>query len=508
VSGAPGRLVIVGDTLLDRDVDGSVRRVCPDAPAPVLDEESTSDRPGGAGLAALLSVGHGYDVVLVTALADDAGGARLTELLTAAGVQVYPLPLPGRTPEKVRLRARGQVLLRLDRGGAGSPVPGDAPQATLAVLRDATAILVSDYGRGVARHPQLRAALAQAAAPVVWDPHPRGPAPVPGARLVTPNESEARAMADDAGNGPALATAVRAGQRLRERWRADAVAVTRGAHGAVLCRTGPTPLVVPATPADGDTCGAGDRFAATAALALADGVLVAGAVERAVAQAAAYVAAGGVEAALAQHGIRRHQPAERNRGVDRNRGARRNRPTRAGVAVRGTPAGPWGSWDGQATGTAELLAGVRERGGTIVATGGCFDLLHAGHLATLQAARHLGDCLVVCLNSDASVAGLKGPERPLTPQADRGRLLAALDCVDAVVVFDEPTPEAVLSWIRPDVWVKGGDYADGGPELPEAGLLRRWGGQTVVVPYLDGRSTTRMIAAARAGDSLIREGVA
>ena len=147
---------------------------------------------------------------------------------------------------------------------------------------------------------------------------------------------------------------------------------------------------------------------------------------------------------------------------------------------------------------------MRSRGGTVVATGGCFDLLHAGHLATLQAARNLGDCLVVCLNSDTSVAGLKGPQRPVTPQADRRRLLAALGCVDAVVIFDEPTPEAVLSWLRPDVWVKGGDYADGGPDLPEADLVRRWGGQTVVVPYLDGRSTTRMIAAVRDGGAQTR----
>ena len=117
----------------------------------------------------------------------------------------------------------------------------------------------------------------------------------------------------------------------------------------------------------------------------------------------------------------------------------------------------------------------------------------------MRAARQLGDCLIVCLNSDESVRGLKGPDRPLNNQHDRARLLSALDCVDAVVVFDEPTPEAVLSWLRPDIWVKGGDYADGGPELPESALVERWGGQTVIVPYLDGRSTTRTIAAARGG---------
>jgi rfaE bifunctional protein nucleotidyltransferase chain/domain/rfaE bifunctional protein kinase chain/domain len=451
-------LVVVGDTLLDRDVEGTVRRVAPDAPAPVLDEESVTDRPGGAGLAALLAAGQGHDVALVTALADDDAGGRLCELLTAAGIAVYPMPLPGTTPEKVRLRADGQVLVRLDRGGA--PVtPGDPGQAALEVLRTASAILVSDYGRGVARNPALRAALQQAKAPVVWDPHPHGPAPVPNVRLVTPNEGEVRKLADDAGSGPLLSTVHRAGQQLRRRWRAGAIAVTVGANGAVLCQAGPTPLVVPApSAAEGDTCGAGDRFAATAALALASGALVSEAVQQAVAAATEYVAAGGVTVALAPPAAQPERQAEE---------------------------------------ASRVISRVRAQGGTVVATGGCFDLLHIGHLATLQAARKLGDCLVVCLNSDASVAALKGPDRPLTRQGDRARLLAALDCVDAVVIFDEPTPEAVLARLRPDVWVKGGDYADGGPDLPEAELMHRWGGQTVIVPYLDGRSTTRTIAAAR-----------
>jgi D-beta-D-heptose 7-phosphate kinase / D-beta-D-heptose 1-phosphate adenosyltransferase len=448
-------LVIVGDTLLDRDVEGVVHRIAPDAPAPVLDEEQVSERPGGAGLAALLAVGHGYDVALVTALADDAGGARLSELLVAAGVRVYALPLPGATPEKVRLRAGGQVLLRLDRGGP-PPSPGAAPAAALDVLQAALAILVSDYGRGIARHPELRQALGQAKAPIVWDPHPDGPAPVPQVRLVTPNAAEVRKLTGDTGAVGA------GGHLLRQRWRAHAVAVTCGADGAVLCHAGPTPLVIPAPDvSDGDTCGAGDRFAATAALALADGALVSEAVQRAVAAASAYVAGGGVAAALA--------PAP---------------PPAPGERIGATAAG-------------RLIAEVRARGGTVVATGGCFDLLHVGHLATLRAARTLGDCLIVCLNSDASVTRLKGPDRPLNAETDRSRLLAALDCVDAVVIFDEPNPEATLTWLRPDIWVKGGDYA----EVPEAELVETWGGRTVIVPYLDGRSTTRTIAAAQAANT-------
>jgi rfaE bifunctional protein nucleotidyltransferase chain/domain len=138
-----------------------------------------------------------------------------------------------------------------------------------------------------------------------------------------------------------------------------------------------------------------------------------------------------------------------------------------------------------------VLARVRAQGGTVVATGGCFDLLHPGHVHTLQAARALGDCLVVCLNSDASVRRLKGPQRPVVAQDDRAAVLNALGCVDAVTIFDEDTPAAILDRLRPDLWVKGGDYA--AADLPEAAALAAWGGRAVVLPFIEGRSTTRLI---------------
>jgi rfaE bifunctional protein nucleotidyltransferase chain/domain len=140
---------------------------------------------------------------------------------------------------------------------------------------------------------------------------------------------------------------------------------------------------------------------------------------------------------------------------------------------------------------AELAAQVRARGGKLVATGGCFDLLHAGHLSLLTQARRLGDALVVCLNSDASVRRLKGTDRPVVGERERAALLAALDCVDRVLVFDDNTPWRLLSELRPEVWVKGGDYA--GRRIPEADQVEAWGGQVVVVPYLDGHSTTSRI---------------
>ncbi|MFY9934861.1 MAG: D-glycero-beta-D-manno-heptose 1-phosphate adenylyltransferase, partial [Streptosporangiaceae bacterium] len=173
--------------------------------------------------------------------------------------------------------------------------------------------------------------------------------------------------------------------------------------------------------------------------------------------------------------------------------ARYTARTRAAAVTLSRPVIALAADRSQPAGAAELARRVRAAGGTVVATGGCFDLLHAGHVSLLQAARTLGDCLIVCLNSDASVRRLKGDGRPLNREADRIALLSALDCVDAVTVFVEDTPCAVLDQIRPDIWVKGGDYD--GRDLPEAVLLENWGGTAVTVPYLSGRSTTRLQAA-------------
>ncbi|MGW2090306.1 D-glycero-beta-D-manno-heptose 1-phosphate adenylyltransferase [Streptomyces sp. NPDC001880] len=139
----------------------------------------------------------------------------------------------------------------------------------------------------------------------------------------------------------------------------------------------------------------------------------------------------------------------------------------------------------------ELAARIRARGGTVIAAGGCFDLLHTGHLSVLDQARRLGDALIVCINSDASVRRLKGEDRPVVGETERAALLTALDCVDGVLVFDEDTPHRLLTALRPDIWVKGGDYA--GRRIPEADLVESWGGKVVIVPYLDGHSTTTRI---------------
>jgi D-beta-D-heptose 7-phosphate kinase/D-beta-D-heptose 1-phosphate adenosyltransferase len=462
-------VVVVGDVLLDIDVEGSVDRLCPDAPAPVLAVQREQARPGGAGLTAVLVAGRDVPVRLVTAVEDDEPGRRLRGLLDGA-LDLVAGPAQGGTVIKCRLRAGGRSMLRTDRGAA-RPVPGFAAGLDLdAALRGAGAVLVSDYGRGVAADPDVRAALSRAVkrrVPVVWDPHPRGAEPVPGTTVVTPNLAEARGAAGDvAPDGAGAPAALQLAAHLLGRWDARAVAVTLGSAGAVVrhrhgaCSAAPAPYAE-----EQDPCGAGDHFAGGVAVALARGATVDDAVAEAVVGAAGFIARGG-GAALRREGARWVQLGERTAVAED--------PTEAAPALTGTAA-------------AVRFAGeVREAGGTVVGAGGSFDGLHTGHTAMLEAARALGDCLVVLVNSDASVARRTGGSGPLVPLEDRIAALAALNCVDAVAVFDADDPRRVLRSLRPHLWVKGGDHDPA--ELPETPLVRSWGGEVVAVPYRPDRT--------------------
>jgi rfaE bifunctional protein nucleotidyltransferase chain/domain len=463
----------------------------------VVDVEAERSRPGGAGLAALLAARSGHRVVLVSAFGDDPAARHLDAML-GGEVEVVGLPLRGRTVRKTRVRASGQVLVRLD-DGDGRAAHDVADERALTVLRQAGAVLVADYGRGVAGTRALRRELARMASrvPVVWDPHPRGSTPVAGLRLATPNQDEAdvfttglvgssgfeglETTAAPNGSAPNGGTpnerpasdghptagsveAFRAAAALRRMWDTEAVVVTLGARGAAFVGEGdaagdgmsriPSPGDI-AVPPGADTCGAGDSFAVAATGALLAGASPREAARTAVREATAFVAAGGASAVTVAPD-RRRPPAVMD---------------------------PF-----------DLVDAVRRRGGRVVAAGGCFDLLHPGHVSLLRQARQLGDVLVVCVNSDESVRRLKGPGRPIMTARDRVGMLRALDCVDAAVVFDETAPVELLERLRPDVWVKGGDYAD--TELPEAEVVRRHGGEVVLIPTVAGYSTTRLVSEA------------
>ncbi|MFF2346368.1 PfkB family carbohydrate kinase [Pseudarthrobacter sp. NPDC058119] len=452
------RIVVVGDVMLDVDLSGEATRLSPDAPVPVVDVSGVRRRAGGAGLVARMLARDGWPVTLVTVLGDDDAGAQLRAHLTGvqlvAGTSGYPSPV------KTRVRAGSHPVVRFDQGCEKTPIPDVSP-AMLRAVEQAGVIIVADYGRGLAANPQLRALLGRLAGevPIVWDPHPSGPEPVPGVAVVTPNISEAaKAVQAAAGTGPSSVEGV--AQVLLERWRTRAVLVTRGVDGAVLLQEGVAAShAIPAPRVEtGDPCGAGDRLAASLAVHLLAGRDLPEAAALAVHEAANFLAAGGVGAL----------------------------PDTEGTAAAPGKAAP--EPFRRTTEPLLLARSVRENGGTVVATGGCFDLIHAGHIRSLAAARDLGDCLIVCLNSDDSVRRLKGPQRPIIGQHDRAELLLAMECVDAVMVFDEDTPEAALDRLRPDIWVKGGDYK--GARLPEAGLVEGWGGRCLTVPFHPARSTT------------------
>lgn len=458
------RLLVVGDALLDRDIDGTSTRLAPDAPVPVLDPDQESLRPGGAALAAVLAARDGSDVTLVTALDDEEPGDLLRWMLQHERITVVELPMRMSTAEKVRLRIGGRTVLRVDRGGQVEP---GLAQPVAMELEGYDAVLVADYGRGVTALPAVRTALTALAArvPVVWDPHPLGTEPVAGTTVVTPNLAEAIRLAPGQRADRAVPELARA---VLDRWPVDAVCLTRGEAGATVLRRGDELAdEVGVTPMAGDPCGAGDRLASALTAALADGVELTAAVREATTIAARFVG----EQDLANVAYTAEATADGLR-------PRAAMPRRAGKPNSLAEA-------------RSLVAAARAAGRRVVATGGCFDLLHAGHVALLDAAAALGDVLIVLVNDDDSIRRLKGPSRPLHGLDDRLRVLCALDPVDAAAPFEGDDPSAALDALRPDIWVKGGDYAD--RPLAEDAVLAACGARTVFVPLLEGRSTTRIV---------------
>jgi rfaE bifunctional protein nucleotidyltransferase chain/domain/rfaE bifunctional protein kinase chain/domain len=446
------KVLVVGDIVLDTDIEGDVRRFCPDTPAPVVDVTQMHERAGGAGLAATLLDRPDIDVTLATGVAGDETSKRLTDLLANRFTTVAVVTTP-RTRCKTRVRGAGQTLLRLDCDPPSTEMR-DLPCDTsllAELLADADAALVSDYAGGVASHPEVRSVLSQwrDRVPIVWDPHPRGQPPPAGVTVATPNRSEALHFHGPEFDSDSLELDQIAAV-LRDRWKCDAVAVTDGANGVFTAGPANTSVFTPVPKRHpGDSCGAGDRFAGTLAAELAGGVGAITGIRTAVVDTARWLSAGGVGT------------------------------TSADLLAA------------QTNDVAALVERTRTAGGVVVATGGCFDVLHAGHIASLEAASQLGDLLVVLVNSDESVRRLKGSGRPVHSVEDRCRVLRSLRCVDAVEVFDGLSPSESLRRLRPDIWVKGSDYT--ASSMPETPLVTSWGGRVVLLPLLNGRSTTQIL---------------
>jgi len=456
------RVLVVGDVMLDRYWHGPTSRISPEAPVPIVRVGETEERPGGAANVALNMAALGAHPIVIGLVGDDADGERLSTALETYGIQPRLQRIKGHpTICKLRVMSQNQQLMRLDfeapfsadeRVGLADHLEQALPEADIVVL--------SDYAKGTLGDPQPLIERARAAGiPVVVDPKGRDFSRYRGAYLITPNGREFEAEAGQHHDAESLVTAARS---LAAQAGIENLLVTRGSEGMSLVAADAPPLHLPAHTHDVfDVTGAGDTVVAVLALMRAAGL------DLATATAIANHAAGIV---VTRVGAATVTAAELQRAIQ---------PTDTAQGVTSAPS------------LADRLAAERSEGRRIVMTNGCFDILHAGHVAYLEQARALGDRLVVAVNDDASVARLKGPDRPVTPLDQRMALLSGLAAVDWVVPFGEDTPAALVEQLAPDILVKGGDYRV--EDVAGGEWVRRHGGEVVILDYIEGPSTTSLI---------------
>ena len=457
------RVLVVGDLMLDRYWYGSTSRISPEAPVPVVHVGDSEERPGGAGNVALNIVSLGGRSSLMGLVGADEAAGALARRLEEAGVHCHFEAVPGMpTVTKLRVISRHQQLIRLDFEDGFHAVDTTAMQQRYGeMLMECDAVVLSDYGKGTLCGVQGLIAAARAAGkPVLVDPKGSDYSIYRGATLITPNMSELEAVVGRCNNDEEL---VAKGEALREVLQLDALLVTRSEKGMTLLRKDQPALHLPTKAQEVyDVTGAGDTVIATLATALAAGV------EMAEATALANIAAGVVVGKL---GTATATVAELRRAL------REHDQIEAGVMTEER--------------LEMLVRDAQAHGERVVMTNGCFDILHAGHVTYLEQARKLGDRLIVAVNDDVSVKRLKGEERPVNSLAQRMTVLAALGSVDWVVPFSEDTPERLICHIKPDVLVKGGDYRP--DQIAGGQCVTAAGGEVVVLGFVEGVSTTRII---------------
>ena len=477
---ANARVAVAGDVMLDIYVGGTVERISPEAPIPVLRVERESAMPGGAGNVARNVAALGGSARLIGAIGADDAGRKLDALIASEPRLSRDLIAdPARqTAIKTRYVGGTQQMLRADRETVG-PLSADARRRLVAAvetaLTDCAVLVLSDYGKGVLQNgvaAELIATAKRAKRAVVVDPKGRDWSAYAGADVVTPNRRElaeaAGALPECAPTGATLDdddAVAAAARRLIARHRLGAVLATLGPEGMLLVRADESREHIRAEAREVfDVSGAGDTVVAALAALLAAGASLADAVT--VANVAAGIVVGKAGTATAEadevaNALHRQDLMDAEAKVlTRAQAEARVRTWRAG----------------------RLKIGF---------TNGCFDLLHPGHVSLLGQARAACDRLIVGLNSDSSVKKLKGEGRPVQAEAARAAVLASLAAVDAVVVFSEDTPMALIEAFRPDVLVKGADYTR--DKVVGADLVETWGGKVLLADLAPGHSTTATI---------------
>jgi D-beta-D-heptose 7-phosphate kinase/D-beta-D-heptose 1-phosphate adenosyltransferase len=462
------KIRVVGDEMLDRYWVGSVDRISPEAPVPVLHVRRAFHRPGGAANVAVNMTAMGGTTSIVGAVGTDAAADQLRTVLEADGVSCRSLLTTAVTPTtvKTRLLAGHNQIARFDEEGFldDASAREELIRRILAEIAAANLVVISDYSKGVCHEDVCRATIHAARSqgiPVIVDSKCRSYEMFEGATAITPNRSEAATAAGLPIRGPE--DAIRAGRVLRERYGIATVVVTLGEQGMVVVTEDGVVVIPTQARQVFDVTGAGDSVVAALAVALGRGMPMTDACRHA-------NAAGGLQ--VARLGTSRITWDEVLHALFHDR------PRIEGKIVT-------------ATDLRLAVEQARAEGKTIGFTNGCFDIIHHGHVALLEAAARECDLLVVGVNSDASVTRLKGPPRPFTKSAERQAVLAGLASVDLVCEFDEDTPLELIRAVAPHVLVKGGDYT---PEsIVGADLVLARGGRVVAPLFVPQASTTGVV---------------
>lgn len=463
-----GRLLIVGDLMLDRYWHGDSSRISPEAPVPVVHVGKTEERPGGAANVALNVAVLGGKASLLGFVGEDEAARILHKRLDDEGVDCHFQILDNfSTITKLRVISRNQQLLRCDfENGLAGHETRELLARYCKLLADVDVVVLSDYGKGSLQDLRELIELARVAGkPVIIDPKGNDFSRYRGATLITPNTSELEAVVGHCSSDEEL---IIKGERLRTELQLEALLITRSERGMTLLREQYPPLHFPTRAREVfDVTGAGDTVLSTLATALAGGLDLAEAT--ALANVAASVVVGKLGTATVN-------------AQELTRALREQNELETGLVDEDQ--------------LLVLMREARAHGERIIMTNGCFDILHAGHVTYLQQARRLGDRLIVAVNDDASVKRLKGAERPVNTLERRMFVLAALGCVDWVLPFYEDTPTRLICKLQPDVLVKGGDNDP--DKIPGGECVRKSGGEVMVMSYLDNCSTTGLIRDIRA----------
>ena len=469
------RIVVVGDVMLDEYFLGSVERASPEAPVPVVKMGAESRGLGGAANVASVAAALGAGVELLGIVGDDAAGDRFLAECAEVGIEAQNVvKVAGRpTTRKLRILAQHQQVVRLDWEDS-RPLDESVGRALVEQLRasePADAIVISDYSKGLLSPTVLEGLIAVGrrwGVPILVDPKSSDLARYQGATVLKPNVHELEAVIGRRLRDDLETDLCEVSDSLLETADVDTLIVTLGEKGMGVFSRQAEPFFVPTSVREVfDVSGAGDTVIAALALGLAAGASLRDAVH--LANEAAGIAVG-------KSGVAVVEPKE--------------------LASRFAPGGA-----DKILSREELVHRVawwRMQDQKVVLTNGCFDLLHVGHVHLLREASKQGDVLIVAINSDDSVRRLKGGNRPLIAADERAALLAALNSVEAVVVFDEDTPRELLEEVRPDVLVKGGDYRE--EQVVGRRMIADWGGSVVLIPLVPDRSTSGLVDRIRSMD--------